>query len=163
MKESPKHERAFEIYYGLGARRSLTAVANKVGVSRSAVRDWSREFTWAERVNERDRGIARVAADKALQEGIESGTRNRRLVQLALVQAAKQIAAGKVRCTIADLDRLIRLEAFLEGKADSRQEVISRDLASRSTAELRIMLRKEISDLAELAEVVEVDGELGEE
>ena len=152
MKENEKHERAFEAYYAQGVKRSLSKVARELGVSRSAVRNWSRSFRWAERVAERDGAIARVAADRSIQVGVESTLRNRQIVQMGLVQIAKQIAEGTVRASISDLDRLIRLEAFLEGRADSRQEIIARDLAGKSTDELRVMLQDEISELAELTE-----------
>ena len=98
---------------------------------------------------------ARVAADKSIQVGVEASVRNQQIVQMALVQAARQIAEGKVRCTISDLDRLIRLESFLEGKADSRQEIIARDLAGKSTTELRLMLRRELTVLQELTDECE--------
>ena len=71
---------------------------------------------------------------------------------MALVQIAKQIAEGTVRASVSDLDRLIRLESFLEGTADSRQEIIARDLAGKSTDELRVMLRDEIAELRDLTE-----------
>jgi hypothetical protein len=150
MKESPKHERAFEEYFALGPKRSLTKIAARLGVSHSAVKKWSREFDWLARAADRDKDVVRVAANKAIQVGVESSVRNRQVVQLALVQVARQIAEGKVRATISDLDRLIRLEAFLEGRADSRQEVIARDLAGKTTGELKILLREELRVLADL-------------
>ena len=153
MRESEKHDRAFEAYYAQGVKRSLSKVARELGVSRSAVKNWSRAFGWAERIAERDGAIAKVAADRSIEVGVESTLRNRQIVQMGLVQIAKQIAEGKVRATISDLDRLIRLESFLEGRADSRQEIIARDLAGKSTDELRIMLRDEVAELAELTEV----------
>jgi transposase len=152
MNENEKHERAFEAYYAQGPKRSLSKVADELGVSRSAVKNWSRAFGWAERTAERDKAIATAAADRSIQVGVESTLRNRQIVQMGLVQIARQIAEGTVRATISDLDRLIRLEAFLEGKADSRQEIIARDLAGKSTDELRVMLQDEIAELADLAD-----------
>ena len=152
MNENEKHERAFEAYHAQGPRRSLSKVARELGVSRSAVKNWSRAFGWAERTAERDKAIAKAAADRSIEVGVESTLRNRQIVQMGLVQIARQIAEGTVRASISDLDRLIRLEAFLEGKADSRQEIIARDLAGKSTDELRVMLRDEIAELADLAD-----------
>jgi hypothetical protein len=48
-----------------------------------------------------------------MKDSIERGLRNRKLVEMGLVQVAKAIAEGKAKVTIADLDRLIRLEEFL--------------------------------------------------
>jgi hypothetical protein len=152
MRESEKHDRAFEAYFAQGPKRSLSKVADELNVSESAVKKWSRTFSWTERIAERDKTIATVAADRSIEVGVESTLRNRQIVQMGLVQIARQIAEGTVRATISDLDRLIRLEAFLEGKADSRQEIIARDLAGKSTDELRLMLRDEIAELADLAE-----------
>jgi predicted transcriptional regulator len=152
VKETEKHERAFETYYAQGAKRSLAKVAAELGVSRSAVKSWSKAFRWAARVGERDRAVARVVADRSVKAEVDATLRNRQIVQMALVQIARQVAEGTVRATISDLDRLVRLEAFLEGKADSRQEVIARDLAGKSTDELRVMLRDEIAELAELTQ-----------
>jgi hypothetical protein len=39
--------------------------------------------------------------------------RNRKLVEMGLVQVARAIAEGKVKMTVSDLDRLIRLEEYL--------------------------------------------------
>jgi hypothetical protein len=39
--------------------------------------------------------------------------RNRKLVEMGLVQVARTIAEGKVKMTVSDLDRLIRLEEYL--------------------------------------------------
>ena len=55
--------------------------------------------------------------------------------------------AGKDLLSLADLDRMVRLESFLEGEPDSRQEVIQRDLAGKSVEELRAMLDAELRGL----------------
>ncbi len=52
--------------------------------------------------------------------------------------------------TLGDLDKLIRLEAFLSDLPDSRQEVVFADLKNKSTEELRAMMREEIEALKEL-------------
>jgi hypothetical protein len=148
--EREHHKRAFETYYGMGHARSLTKVAKKIKMSVSVVKLWSREFDWQTRVDERERDVARVMAKSSIQAEADTRLRNKQLLQLALVQIAKQLAEGKVRVTLADLDRLVRLEQFLEGQADSRQEIIARDLRGKSTEELREMLRQEVADLEAL-------------
>ncbi|MBZ0270087.1 hypothetical protein K8I85_18195 [bacterium] len=154
-----KRERAFEAYFALGPKRSLAKVARQLDVPDSTIKRWSRVNDWQTRVADRDHDIARVAAGKSVQAGVDASVRNRQIVQMALVQAARQIAEGKVRCTVSDLDRLIRLEAFLDGHADSRQEIIARDLAGKSTTELRILLRRELEVLHDLTDTdgAEVD------
>jgi hypothetical protein len=118
--EQEHHKKAFEFYYGLGERRSYGKVAEEFGVSIGAVKLWGRSFGWKRRIGERDAEVARALADENTKDGMERAARNRKIVGLALVQVAKAIAEGKVKPTISDLDRLIRLEEFLreEQKAE---------------------------------------------
>ena len=48
-----------------------------------------------------------------MKDSIERGLRNRKLVDMGLLQVAKAMAEGKVKVTMADLDRLVRLEEYL--------------------------------------------------
>jgi len=84
LREKAKHIQAYEFYFqsggllikekkcklgmargsnwyryvtGLSGRRSLLQVAKKMGVSRTAVNNWSNAFKWKERVEARDRKI----------------------------------------------------------------------------------------------------------
>ena len=52
--------------------------------------------------------------------------------------------------TMGDLDKLIRLEAFLRDEPDSRQEVVFTDLRQKSNEEIREMIKKEMKALGEL-------------
>jgi hypothetical protein len=150
MKEKEAHLKAFETYFEMGPTRSLSKLSDRLGISRSALRDWSMAFRWQERIDERGRDVAKVMASRSIRTEAEDRSKQRQLVQLALVTVARQIAEGRVRGNMGDLDRLIRLERFLEGEADSRQEVIARELKGKSPEELREMLRREITELADL-------------
>ena len=114
MREQEHHKKAFEFYYGLGEGRNYSKVAEKFGVSLGAVKAWGRNFGWKRRVGERDGEVARALADQNLKDGVERMARNRKLVEMGLVRVAQAIAEGKVKVTVADLDRLIRLEEFLQ-------------------------------------------------
>jgi hypothetical protein len=113
VNEQEHHKKAFEFYYGMGEGRSYGKVAQEFGVSLGAVKLWGRSFDWKRRVWARDGEVARALADENTKAGVERASRNRKIVGLALVQVAKAIAEGKVKPTISDLDRLIRLEEFL--------------------------------------------------
>ncbi|MFH1220084.1 MAG: hypothetical protein V1694_06480 [Candidatus Eisenbacteria bacterium] len=65
-------------------------------------------------------------AQRGMKDSIERGLRNRKLVEMGLLQVAKAIAEGKVKPTVSDLDKLIRLEEFLreEGKAGEQTKVV---------------------------------------
>jgi len=52
--------------------------------------------------------------------------------------------------TLGDLDKIIRLEAFLSNEPDSRQEIVLADLRSKSDEELRAIVKQEIQALKEL-------------
>jgi hypothetical protein len=113
VNEQEHHKKAFEFYYGLGEGRSYKQVAEEHGVSLGAVKLWGRSFGWKRRVRERDGEIARALADQSLKDGVERSSRNRKIIEMGLVRVAQAIAEGKVKVTMADLDRLIRLEEFL--------------------------------------------------
>lgn len=69
---------------------------------------------------------------------------------MAVLQLAKAIAEGEVKMSLSDLDKLIRLEAFLSDEPDSRQEIVIGDVRGKSDAELREMVRAELAMLKEL-------------
>jgi hypothetical protein len=76
--------------------------------------------------------------------------RSLQIVHLALVPLAKAIAEGDVRMTLLDLDKLIRLEAFLSDEPESRHEFVLYDLRGKTDEELREMVRFETQMLHDL-------------
>ena len=126
MKEQEHQKKAFEFYYGMGEGRSYRKVAEEFGVSVGTVKMWGRSFGWRRRIGERDAEVARAIADRSLKDGTERTARNRKIVEMGLVQVAKAIAEGKVKATLSDLDRLIRLEEFLkdEQKAEGTKIIL---------------------------------------
>jgi transposase len=113
MTEREHHKKAFEFYYALGEGRSYRRVADEFSVSLGTVKLWGRSFDWNGRIRERDAEVARAMADRSMKKGIERGLRNSKIIELGLVQVARAIAEGKVKMTVSDLDRLIRLEEYL--------------------------------------------------
>lgn len=147
--EQEHHKRAFEHYYALGEKRSYQHVAEQMGVSPSTVKLWSRSFDWRRRIHERDAQIARTVADRVIQSGIEEHDRNRKIVTMALMKLAKGIAEGKVKMQMGDLDRLIRLQGYLDS-------VDGGDLAGRPKLELGVQLQATVEAMttAELREAI---------
>ncbi len=166
VKEQPHQLKAFEYYYALGEKRTYQRVATRFGVSLNTAKLWGRSFRWKERIRQRDLEVAREVATRTLNDEVSRRERSLQIVQMALVQLAKAIAEGNVKMTMADLDKLIRLEAFLCDQPDSRQEVVFGDLKNKSREELREMMRKEMQALKELEaheqeiEEWETEGEL---
>ena len=68
-----------------------------------------------------------------------------------MVRLAKAIAEGEVTMTLADLDKLIRLEAFLSDEPESRHELVMSNLRGKSDAELRQIVENEIVALLEIS------------
>jgi hypothetical protein len=150
--EKDRHRKAFELYYSSGDARSLSKLATRLGLALNTVKNWSSQFGWQERLEEREKEVGRVLATKTLRSEVDSRLRNKQLIQVALVQIAKQLAEGRIKATLGDLDKLIRLERYLDGMPDSRQEVVTTDLAGKTTEELKRAIREEIAELAELAD-----------
>ena len=149
-KEQPHHQRAFEHYYGLGEQRSYERVATELGVAPSTVKLWARSFGWRDRLRERDLEVAREVADRTLTDEVSRRERSLQIVHLAMVQLAKAIAEGEVKMTLADLDKLIRLEAFLSEEPESRHELVLNDLRDKSDRELKEMVDRELQTLLRL-------------
>ncbi len=113
MTEREHHKKAFEFYFALGEGRSYRQVSEEFSVSLGTVKLWGRSFDWTGRIQERDAEVARAMADRSMKKGIERGLRNSKIIEMGLIQVAKAIAEGKVKMTVSDLDRLIRLEEYL--------------------------------------------------
>jgi hypothetical protein len=62
-RESAKAYAAFRTYLDLGAERSLSAVAKKVGKSATLMERWSRRFDWPGRIAAHEGFIAQVERD----------------------------------------------------------------------------------------------------
>ena len=149
-KEQSHHEKAFEHYYALGEQRSYERVAAEFSVASSTVKLWARSFNWQDRMRQRDLEIARNVAGRAMSDEATRRERSLQIVHLAMVQLAKAIAEGDIRMTLSDLDKLIRLEAFLSDEPESRHELVLSDLRNKTDNELRDMMKQEIGILRQL-------------
>lgn len=152
VKEQAHHEKALEYYIALGERRSYEKVAAKFNVSLSAVKIWGKSFQWKDRLRERDAQVARELATRTINDEVSRRERSLKIVQLALVKLAQGIAEGRVKMNLGDVDKLIRLEAFLCDLPDSRTEFVVNDLKDKSREELREIMKLELDKLKELEE-----------
>jgi hypothetical protein len=125
VNEQQHHKKAFEFYYALGENRNYGLVAREFGVSVGAVKTWGRNFAWKRRIGERDAEAARTIAERGMKDSVERGVRNLKIIEMGLLQVAKAMAEGKVKPSVSDLDRLIRLEEFLrEEKVGEQTKLI---------------------------------------
>lgn len=109
------HEDAFKYYHGLGVRRSYRRVAEHYGVSPSTVKLWSREGGWRHRIIEREAEESRRLADSGQTGPGAESDRNLKIIDMAILKLARAIAEGRIRGSMGDLDRLVRLEERLTG------------------------------------------------
>ena len=124
-KENELQRKAFELYYGLGDKRSLRAVAETIGRTERTVAGWSRSFNWVARVTQRNIEDAQNSKEaKITAELTDVRTRYRILINNLLAEFSRDIAQGKVKVkSISDYERLVKLDMLLMGEATERTEV----------------------------------------
>ena len=116
-KENELQRKAFELYYGLGDKRSLRAVAETIGRTERTVAGWSRAFNWVARVTQRN-NEAKITAELT-----DVRTKYRILINNLMADFSKDIAQGKVKVkNINDFERLVKLDMLLMGEATERVE-----------------------------------------
>ena len=80
MKETAKHTDTFNIYYGLGAKRSLaklhqslakTAPDSKEVPALRTLKNWSLNFGWQQQLMNRDREIAQKVENRIVRDEID--------------------------------------------------------------------------------------------
>lgn len=146
-KESHLQQEAFELYYSLGDKRSLKAVAEKIDRTERTIAGWSRAHNWVDRVKQRE---IEDAKNEALSTGALNAqttaikTRYRILLNNLISLASKKIASGELNIkNIQDLERVIKLDLLLMGEATERADNSgAMDLSPADKARL-----KEISDM----------------
>lgn len=139
VRETIRHKQAFEYYVSLGVERTLSAVGRAFKVSDQSITNWNHSFHWQERTKERDDKNAQAIATKTDKEIVRNKAYYRREVQdsLKVVRAALVTIVDGIRekriigNSVADLarltdaqDKLIRLDQYLLGEADSRSEIV---------------------------------------
>lgn len=127
-KQNKLQKEAFEIYYTLGDKRSLKAVAEKVDRTERTVAGWSRAYSWVDRVKQREIEEAKNSAlDKATlnAQTTDIKTRYRIMINNLMAKASKAIADGSLKVrNIQDYERLVKLDMLLMGEAVDREEMV---------------------------------------
>ena len=156
MSKPKKHEtlkqlEAFELYV---VKRDLRGVARELGVGKSAVRNWAKNFDWKTRVRARDVGIARKLARKTDTSIVSVKARYHSMIH-KIVEALCKHHLGKdlkslrhpEKTTLTDLERLVRLDLMLLGEPDlvarletGRARELDTALSQLSPAELRALV-----------------------
>jgi len=117
-------KQAFEIYFGLGAKRSYQKVADQLGVSKSTIKNWATSFAWRQRLEERI--AARQASPMPNGEKAVPGhiAQYLKVVEAAEALCLRQLTEGKVKPTVRELIRLIEARLDCEGMTDAEPNPI---------------------------------------
>lgn len=125
MRETLKHQQAFEYYYMLGPERSLGKVASQFGVSRPTATMWSQKLNWDARIIERDNKNMQAIRDKNDEDVVSQMEAYRKIIKASVSDYIKRLKDGKVKIdTVNDFAKLVKLDMELTGYI---QQVASAD------------------------------------
>lgn len=118
-KENNLQKEAFEIYYGLGEKRSLRAVSERVDRTERTVAGWSRAYCWVDRVKQREIEDAKNGGGEALNsKTTDVKTRYRIVMNNLIAKATAKIADGSLAIrNVQDLERVVKLDLLLMGES----------------------------------------------
>lgn len=144
-KENNLQKEAFELYYHMGDKRSLRAVAEKIERTERTVAGWSRSYNWVDRVKQREIEDARNMGGNALNsQTTDVKTRYRILMNNLIAKASKSITEGKLAVrNVQDLERVVKLDLLLMGEATD-------NTTSSSTTELSKADQERLDAIAKL-------------
>jgi len=125
-KETELQRRAFEMYYGLGDKRSLRAVAETIGRTERTVAGWSRSFSWVARVTQRNIENAQNKREEAVNTQLtDVRTRYRVVIGNLMEELSQRVIKGELKVrNIQDFERLVKLDLLLMGEATDRTEAV---------------------------------------
>lgn len=147
-KENGLQREAFEIYYQLADKRSLKAVAEKIGRTERTVAGWSRAFNWVDRVSQREIEERKNTAnnDSILAQTVDVKTRYRIMINNLMAMASRKIASGELKIkNVQDFERVVKLDLLLMGEATERGD-------NTSTTELSQADKDRLDEIARLLE-----------
>jgi len=119
-QENELQKQAFEMYYGLGLKRTYAVVAKEFEKSISTIKNWSRAFGWRRRIEQRN--AARTLGESAHDDVVEQTERWLKLVEVAEAWTMKYLAEGRTRPTVKELISLIEARLALDGMFDEKSD-----------------------------------------
>lgn len=145
-KENDLQREAFEIYYSMGKKRSLKAVAERVNRTERTVAGWSRAYNWVDRCYQREIEDAKAgeASKVALSQTIDVKTRYRILINNLMAKANEMISTGKLGIrNVQDFERVVKLDLLLMGEPTD-------NTSSSTTTELSLADKERLDTIAKL-------------
>lgn len=120
MKETLRHQQAFEFYYMLGPERSLGKVASQFNISRPTATMWSQKLNWDARIVERDRENMREIREQNNEDVKNQMEAYRKIIKASVSDYIKRLKDGKVKIdTVNDFAKLVKLDMDLCGYVSS--------------------------------------------
>lgn len=146
-KENELQSRAFEMYYGLGDKRSLRAVAETIGRTERTVAGWSRAFNWVARVTQRNIENSQNKREEALNTQLtDVRARYRVIINNFMADLSKRVMKGEIKVrNIQDFERLVKLDLLLMGEPTDRSEI-----AGSKDVELSPADKERLDEIAKL-------------
>lgn len=139
-KENELQSRAFEMYYGLGDRRSLRAVAETIGRTERTVAGWSRAFNWVARVTQRNIENSQNKREEALNTQLtDVRAKYRVIINNFMAELSRRVIKGEIKIrNIQDFERLVKLDLLLMGEVTDRTEVAGTSMELSQDAKDRL-------------------------
>lgn len=114
MAETLRQSQAFDYYYSLGENRSYETVAEKFGVSKNSVYNWSKYNHWRERIAKRDAENAKEIFKRTDEDIVDNLVQYRKLIAGSIGSYYKQLKDGVVKITSpSDFIKLVELDVKL--------------------------------------------------
>jgi len=118
MKETLRHKEAFEYYYSLGEKKSITEVARKFTLSRASVGKWSKAFNWQDRIIQRDIENGKRLEKKTDKNVVNSKADYRALIRQTVELYKEKLKDKKIIITRpSDLSEMAKLDLLMMGEA----------------------------------------------
>lgn len=121
-QENELQKQAFEMYYGLGLKRTYAAVAKAFEKSISTIKNWSRAFGWRQRIEQRNAARTQLLGESAHDDVVEQTERWLKLVEVAEAWTMKYLAEGRTKPTVKELVSLIEARLALDGMLDEESD-----------------------------------------
>ena len=119
-KETEAQKQAFELYYSMGEKRSLEAVASACSKSTRTIGEWSRQFRWKDRILQKE--IEETAEKGSVANAvIDAKAEYRQIIRALVATFVKDYKQGKIKIkNIQDFERLVKLDLLLLGDPTER-------------------------------------------
>lgn len=114
---------AYAFWAGQGPARTFASVAERFGISDTAVRLHARKHGWERRVAAVDTKVRLKTDERIVSDRSARVAKTLELVEEVRTQLLERVRNGDADLRLADFPALARLEALLEGEATDRVSI----------------------------------------